>query len=122
MISIETLGKFDRSDLIMLREDESHKIHGGLTPVDSGIGAAAGAIGGGLGQAGYNAATGQPLHKGVLESVAINAVVGAINPLGGAATFVGGVVKATGGSTVGAILFDTKPAIGSRTSSFGLAF
>jgi lactobin A/cerein 7B family class IIb bacteriocin len=115
MISIYELEK----DLTDVSDNDLSRINGGLTPLDSAIGAAAGGIGGALGQASYNAATNQPLSTGVPEAIGINAVFGAINPLGGAATFAGGVGRAAGGAFAGATVFDTQPASGVSNVNVG---
>ena len=99
MISIKTLEKLEQSNLVMLGDYELLTVNGGgLTPLDTGLGALAGGIGGAIGQVGYNASTGQPLTKDVPQAIGVNAGFGALNPVSGVASFGVGVSKAAGGA------------------------
>jgi hypothetical protein len=112
MLVITDLKKSESIDFVTLTQEEL-LILGGIVPFAANlVGAGLGATGSALGQVGYNAATNKPLNQGVLESTAIGGVFGAINPLGGAATFAGGAARAAGGTILGNTIFDASPALG----------
>jgi hypothetical protein len=98
----------DTDDMGNLQGADLEQVYGGNPAVVGAaiiasriFGAATGAAGGAIGQAGINAATGRPLDKGVVDAAVFNGVIGAANPFGGAATLTGGLAGAIGGSVFG---------------------